>query len=41
MISIEQPCPELTQPRRSPALARIPTLVMFGDHLGDVPPAAS
>jgi pimeloyl-ACP methyl ester carboxylesterase len=37
MISIEQPCPELTQAQVT-ALARIPTLVMFGDHLGDVPP---
>jgi pimeloyl-ACP methyl ester carboxylesterase len=35
MISIEQPCPELTQAQLT-ALARIPTLVMFGDHLGDV-----
>ena len=37
MISIEQPCPELTQVQIA-ALARIPTLVMFGDHLGDVAP---
>jgi pimeloyl-ACP methyl ester carboxylesterase len=37
MISIEQPCPELTQAQVT-ALARIPTLVMFGDHLSDVPP---
>ena len=37
MISIEQPCADLTQ-EQIKALARIPTLVMFGDHLGDVPP---
>jgi pimeloyl-ACP methyl ester carboxylesterase len=37
MISIEQPCPDLT-PAQITALARIPTLVMFGDHLGDVAP---
>src|SRR5262245_35300196 len=36
VISIEMPCPELTAAQIS-ALARIPTLVMFGDHLGDVP----
>jgi hypothetical protein len=36
LISIEMPCPELT-PVQIAALAKIPTLVMFGDHLGDVP----
>ena len=35
MISIEQPCPELT-PAQVSTLAKIPTLIMFGDHLGDV-----
>ena len=35
MISIEQPCPELT-PAQVATLAKIPTLIMFGDHLGDV-----
>jgi hypothetical protein len=35
MISIEQPCPEMTAPQVA-ALAKIPTLMVFGDHLGDV-----
>src|SRR6185295_19773015 len=35
MISIEQPCPDVTAAQVQ-ALARIPTLIMFGDHLGDV-----
>jgi hypothetical protein len=35
IISIEMPCPALTPPQIS-TLAKIPTLVMFGDHLGDV-----
>src|SRR5574342_172829 len=36
MISIEMPCPaDLTDPQIA-TLAKIPTLVMFGDHLGDV-----
>jgi len=35
MISIEQPCPVLTDAQIA-TLAKIPTLVMFGDHLGDV-----
>jgi pimeloyl-ACP methyl ester carboxylesterase len=35
MISIEQQCPDLPQPQIA-ALAKIPTLVMFGDHLSDV-----
>ena len=35
-ISIEMPCPELT-PAQIATLAKIPTLVVFGDHLGDVP----
>jgi pimeloyl-ACP methyl ester carboxylesterase len=37
LISIEMPCAEMT-PAQIATLARIPTLVMFGDHLGDVPP---
>jgi pimeloyl-ACP methyl ester carboxylesterase len=37
MISIEMPCADLTAAQIS-SLARIPTLVMFGDHLGDVQP---
>jgi hypothetical protein len=35
MISIEMPCPAL-QPSQIAALAKIPILVMFGDHLSDV-----
>jgi hypothetical protein len=35
VISIEMPCPEL-KPAEIATLAKIPTLVMFGDHLGDV-----
>jgi hypothetical protein len=35
IVSIEMPCPTLTAPQIS-ALAKIPILVMFGDHLGDV-----
>src|SRR5579871_2700165 len=35
MISIEMPCPALN-PSQISALAKIPTLVMFGDHLDDV-----
>jgi hypothetical protein len=35
-ISIEMPCPEL-KPAQIATLARIPTLVVFGDHLSDVP----
>jgi pimeloyl-ACP methyl ester carboxylesterase len=35
LISIEMPCAELTPPQIS-ALAKIPTLIMFGDHLSDV-----
>jgi pimeloyl-ACP methyl ester carboxylesterase len=35
LVSIEMPCPELSAEQIA-ALARIPTLVMFGDHLGDV-----
>ncbi len=35
IISIEMPCPTLTASQIS-TLAKIPTLVMFGDHLGDV-----
>jgi hypothetical protein len=35
-ISIEMPCPELTSAQIS-TLAKIPTLIVFGDHLTDVP----
>jgi pimeloyl-ACP methyl ester carboxylesterase len=35
IISIEMPCRTLTAPQIA-ALAKIPILVMFGDHLGDV-----
>ncbi len=35
MISIEMPCATMT-PQQISALAKIPTLVIFGDHLGDV-----
>jgi len=35
MISIEMPCATMT-PAQISTLAKIPTLVMFGDHLGDV-----
>jgi hypothetical protein len=35
LISIEMPCPAVTAPEIA-TLAKIPTLVMFGDHLGDV-----
>jgi pimeloyl-ACP methyl ester carboxylesterase len=36
MISIEMPCPTMT-PEQIVTLAKIPTLVMFGDHLSDMP----
>ncbi len=35
MISIEQPCPTDLTAAQIAALAKIPTLMMFGDHLGD------
>jgi hypothetical protein len=35
-ISIEMPCPELT-PAQISTIAKIPTLIIFGDHLADVP----
>ena len=35
-ISIEMPCPALT-PEQISTLAKIPTLIVFGDHLADVP----
>jgi pimeloyl-ACP methyl ester carboxylesterase len=39
IVSIEMPCePNLSAPQLA-TLAKIPTLIMFGDHLGDVPPA--
>jgi hypothetical protein len=36
MISIEQPCPTDLTPAQIATLAKIPTLMMFGDHLDDV-----
>ncbi|HWZ56468.1 MAG TPA: hypothetical protein VNZ63_10385 [Verrucomicrobiae bacterium] len=36
MITIETACPALTSEQIS-SIAKIPTLVVFGDHLGDVP----
>src|SRR5262249_30008732 len=36
MISIEMPCPTNLTPTQITLLSTIPTLVMFGDHLGDV-----
>jgi hypothetical protein len=36
MITIETACPALT-PEQVSSLAKIPALVVFGDHLGDVP----
>ena|SRR5215510_10157664 len=36
MISIEMPCPTDLTAAQIATLAKIPTLVMFGDHLGDV-----
>ena len=36
MISIEMPCPTLPADQIA-KLAKIPTLVMFGDHLSDMP----
>jgi len=36
MISIEMPCPALSGDQIA-KLAKIPTLVMFGDHLSDMP----
>ena len=35
-ISIEMPCPDLTTAQVS-TLSKIPTLIVFGDHLADVP----
>jgi pimeloyl-ACP methyl ester carboxylesterase len=35
-ISVEMPCPALTSAQIS-TLAKIPTLIIFGDHLTDVP----
>ena len=36
MISIEQPCPADLPAGQVAQLAKIPALIMFGDHLGDV-----
>jgi hypothetical protein len=37
LITIEAPCPADLTAAQIAALARIPTLVIFGDHLGDAP----
>ena len=37
LITIEAPCPADLTAAQIAALAKIPTLVMFGDHLGDAP----
>jgi len=37
IVSIEMPCTNLT-PTQLSTLAKIPTLIMFGDHLGDIQP---
>ncbi len=37
LITIEAPCPEDLTAAQIGALAKIPTLVMFGDHLDDAP----
>jgi pimeloyl-ACP methyl ester carboxylesterase len=36
IVSIEMPCPTTLGASDISALAKIPTLIMFGDHLGDV-----
>src|SRR5712692_448929 len=36
IISIEMPCTTTLAPEKLATLAKIPTLVMFGDHLGDI-----
>jgi hypothetical protein len=36
IVSIEMPCVTTLKPAEISTLAKIPTLVMFGDHLGDV-----
>lgn len=36
IVSIEMPCATDLKPAQLSTLAKIPTLVMFGDHLGDV-----
>jgi hypothetical protein len=36
IISIEMPCETNLKKEQLSVLAKIPTLVMFGDHLGDV-----
>ena len=37
IVSIEMGCETKLQPEQLSKLAKIPTLIMFGDHLGDVP----
>jgi hypothetical protein len=36
IVSIEMPCQTSLSPAQLSTLAKIPTLIMFGDHLGDV-----
>jgi pimeloyl-ACP methyl ester carboxylesterase len=38
IVSIEQPCLTDLPAAKIATLAKIPTLLMFGDHLGDIPP---
>jgi pimeloyl-ACP methyl ester carboxylesterase len=40
IVSIEMPCETSLGTAEIATLAKIPTLIMFGDHLGDIPPAA-
>jgi hypothetical protein len=37
IVSIEMACTTTLKPEQLSTLAKIPTLIMFGDHLGDVP----
>ena len=37
LITIETECPATLTPAQISTLAKIPTLIIFGDHLGDVP----
>jgi hypothetical protein len=36
IVSIEMPCPTTLTAAQISTLAKVPTLIMFGDHLGDV-----
>ena len=37
IVSIETPCTTTLKPEELSKLAKIPILIMFGDHLGDIP----